>query len=95
MTDDQGRVHDPLGYNKERRKERRKEARGRKGNPTDSRERFLTVAQGCHSQGSQNGQREEALHGVSVSCEFASVSGTAAEGRGSYTLLAAKAELLL
>lgn len=32
---------------------------------------------------------------VSVSREFASVVGAAAEGRGSYTLLAVKAELLL
>lgn len=44
-----------------------------KETPLTARERFLTIAQGCHSQGSQNGQREQALHGVSVSCEFACV----------------------
>lgn len=35
-------------------------------NPTEgSGERFLTIAQGCHGQRSQDGQREQALHGVS------------------------------
>ena len=29
-------------------------------------ERSLTIAQNCHGQGSQNGEKEQALHGVSV-----------------------------
>lgn len=50
-------------------------------------ERFLTIAQSGHGQGSQNGEKQQALHGLSVVLWVGlTVLCGGSAGRGSYRL---------
>ena len=60
------------------------EAEKKKTKTEREQEKVLTITQSCHGQGSQDGEKEQALHGVSGSL---APSPGAAVGRDNYRLL--------